>query len=65
MSYGHVPKERSELIKAFIGWTTGRFEEINGKNKPLLKEDTPKEIVEKRDRYFELILLDTDDDEGQ
>ena len=64
MPYGYISKERSELINAIIPWVSGH-EEINGKMKPVLKEDAPKEIVEKRDRLFELVLLDTDDDEGQ
>ena len=64
MPYGYVPKERAELFDAIIPWVSG-YEKINGKMKPVLKEDAPKEIVEKRDRLFELVLLDTDDDEGQ
>ena len=60
----YLTDEERELIHAVIPWVSGH-EEINGKMKPILKEDAPKEIVEKRDRLFELVLLDTDDDEGQ
>ena len=62
MPYGYVSKEESELIDAITNWTTGRFEEINGKMKPILRDDTPQEIVKKRDRLWELILLETDDE---
>ena len=64
MPYGYVSKEESELINAITKWTTGRFEEINGKMKTILRDDTPQEIVKKRDRLWELILLNMDD-EGQ
>ena len=68
MAYKYAPKELAKLIHEIGDWTTGRFEEVNGKMKPLLKEDAPKEIVEKRDRLFEIVLLDAiaeDGEEGQ
>ena len=52
-----MTQEEVDLIHAIIPWVSSH-EEINGKMKPILKKDSPKEIVEKRDRLFELILLE-------
>ena len=62
--YGYIPKERLELLEAYGPYIIG-FEKVGEKNKPILRADTPKEIVEKRDKHFQMILNGIEDYEGQ
>ena len=58
----YLTQEEVDLIHAVGPWISG-YEKINRKMKPLLKKDAPKEVIERRDRLFELVLLEEDDDE--
>ena len=58
-----IPPREVELFKAIKPWFIG-CERIGEKNKPILKPDTPEEIVKMRDELWELILLE-EDAEGQ
>ncbi|MBR5305290.1 MAG: hypothetical protein IKU47_00010 [Oscillospiraceae bacterium] len=45
----------SRLMDEVMPWVIGH-EEIDGKNKPILKENAPHDIVKKRDKLFALII---------
>ena len=55
-----MSKEELELIRTIIPWVIGH-EHIGNKNKPILKPDAPQEIVEKRDKLWEIVLAEVID----
>ena len=55
-----IPPERLELYYAIKPWVIG-FESFEDNERPALKQNAPKEIVEKRDKWVELVRNSTDD----
>lgn len=52
-TYGYVDPKELEMIKAFKPWVK-TFAKIDGRIKPVLKDNAPPEIIEKFNEWWNL-----------